>query len=38
MEIQKQGLEFDTTICEKTIYNYVNSIRGRSRGTGRWTL
>ena len=38
MEIQKQGLEFDTTICEKTIYNYVNSIRGGSRGTGRWTL
>ena len=38
MEIQKQGLEFDTTICEKTIYNYVNSIRRRSRGTGRWTM
>ena len=38
MEIREQGLEFDTTICEKTIYNYVNSIRGRSRGTGRWTL
>lgn len=25
MEIREQGLQFDTEICEKTIYNYVNS-------------
>ena len=25
MEIREKGLVFDTTICEKTIYNYVNS-------------